>query len=150
MKAVIQTQFLENYGAHDWDGRGECPQRWKPKGGDTWVVDCNLYQSQSKGWLEAVKSCIEHSTDFAREYIISVTMMSDMDWVADQSLYVEEWEAPIKAELLEGLEDPKLLATRETLAWSTNKPVARRKWCQAPNAEVTGHSYFEYGNEEVA
>ena len=23
---VISTQFRENYGAHDWDGRGECPQ----------------------------------------------------------------------------------------------------------------------------
>ncbi len=26
-------QYMENYGAHDWDGKGECPQRWKSKGG---------------------------------------------------------------------------------------------------------------------
>jgi len=37
MKLVIQTQFKENYGAHDWDGKGECPQYWKFKGGETYV-----------------------------------------------------------------------------------------------------------------
>jgi hypothetical protein len=31
---VIDTQNKENYGAHDWDGEGECPQRWKFKGGN--------------------------------------------------------------------------------------------------------------------
>ena len=45
MKAVIQTQFLENYGAHDWDGEGECPQRWKPKGGDTYIIDMTIRQN---------------------------------------------------------------------------------------------------------
>ena len=39
MKLVIQTQIKENYGAHDWDGEGECPQRWKFKGGTTYVVN---------------------------------------------------------------------------------------------------------------
>ena len=28
MKLVIQTQYKENYGYHDWDGKGECPQYW--------------------------------------------------------------------------------------------------------------------------
>jgi hypothetical protein len=39
MKLVIQTQFKENYGAHDWDGKGECPQDWKFKGGETYVFN---------------------------------------------------------------------------------------------------------------
>ena len=38
MKLVIQTQYKENYGAHDWNGEGECPQYWKFKGGETYVV----------------------------------------------------------------------------------------------------------------
>ena len=38
MKLVIHTQFKENYGAHDWDGQGECPQYWKFKGGSTYIV----------------------------------------------------------------------------------------------------------------
>lgn len=25
-------QYRENYGAHSWDGKGECPQYWKSKG----------------------------------------------------------------------------------------------------------------------
>jgi hypothetical protein len=38
MKLLITTQNLENYGAHDWDGVGECPQYWKAKGGSDYVV----------------------------------------------------------------------------------------------------------------
>jgi len=34
MKLHITTQYMENYGAHDWDGVGECPQYWKFKGGE--------------------------------------------------------------------------------------------------------------------
>ena len=33
MMLVIRTQYMENYGAHNWDGTGECPQYWKMKGG---------------------------------------------------------------------------------------------------------------------
>ena len=44
IRLVFQTQYLENYGAHCWDGEGECPQRWKPKGGSTYVVPCTPEQ----------------------------------------------------------------------------------------------------------
>ena len=30
---VAEYQVYENYGAHDWDGTGECPNYWKAKGG---------------------------------------------------------------------------------------------------------------------
>ena len=33
-RLVITTQVHENYGAHCWDGKGECPQYWKAKGGN--------------------------------------------------------------------------------------------------------------------
>lgn len=33
MKLMLYTQYRENYGACDWDGKGECPQYWKNKGG---------------------------------------------------------------------------------------------------------------------
>ena len=35
---VIRTQYMENYGAHDWDGTGECPQYWKFKGGSEYKI----------------------------------------------------------------------------------------------------------------
>jgi len=38
LKLLITTQVYENYGAHDWDGVGECPQYWKAKGGSDYVV----------------------------------------------------------------------------------------------------------------
>ena len=38
MAVHIMTQCRENYGAHDWDGVGQCPQYWKNKGGDDYVI----------------------------------------------------------------------------------------------------------------
>ena len=35
---VAFYQVHENYGAHAWDGEGECPQYWKAKGGSERVV----------------------------------------------------------------------------------------------------------------
>jgi len=32
-RIVLWTEIRENYGAHNWDGEGECPQYWKCKGG---------------------------------------------------------------------------------------------------------------------
>ena len=42
---VILTQYKENYGAPDWDGKGECPRYWKFKGGSTYFVT-NLTSEQ--------------------------------------------------------------------------------------------------------
>ena len=39
---VALYQDYENYGAHDWDGEGECPQRWKAKWGSEQVLLENL------------------------------------------------------------------------------------------------------------
>ena len=38
MMLVIATQVHENYGAHDWDGTGVCPQYWKAKGGSEYKI----------------------------------------------------------------------------------------------------------------
>lgn len=32
MTLVATFDIRENYGAHDWDGKGECPSYWKCKG----------------------------------------------------------------------------------------------------------------------
>lgn len=34
----VLSAIRENYGAHDWDGSGECPQMWKNKGGDNYII----------------------------------------------------------------------------------------------------------------
>ena len=67
MKLVIHTQFKENYGAHTWDGEGECPQYWKFKGGETFVlpgVDTELL-------VPALRDLIEYKDDGSEEYILN-------------------------------------------------------------------------------
>ena len=84
MKLVIQTQYKENYGAHDWDGKGECPQYWKFKGGDTYVVR-NVNNTDLLPQLEAL---ITYSDDHSEEYILSAELMED------DAVCCEEWETP--------------------------------------------------------
>ena len=73
MKLVIQTQYKENYGAHDWDGQGECPQYWKFKGGETFVVQ----GEDSKKLVTQLRELIEYSDDHQEEYILSTEIMED-------------------------------------------------------------------------
>jgi hypothetical protein len=93
MKLVIQTQFAENYGAHDWDGEGACPQRWKFKGGDVYVVP-NLSPAQVDKVIEVgiptLRSLIEFSNQAAREYILDYSVQDDADVVC------EPWETPFE------------------------------------------------------
>ena len=62
MNVLVMTQIRENYGAHDWDGTGECPQMWKCKGGEditTNVVPSCRRCNQAKGsnnWLDWMRS----------------------------------------------------------------------------------------------
>ena len=84
MKLLIQTQYKENYGAHDWDGRGECPQYWKFKGGDTYVVP----GVSNKDLLPALEAMIESSDEAQEEYIIFAEV------VADDATECESWETP--------------------------------------------------------
>jgi hypothetical protein len=35
-------QYMENYGAHEWDGKGQCPEYWKFKGGHQETVKTNI------------------------------------------------------------------------------------------------------------
>ena len=71
MKLHITTQVYENYGAHDWDGKGECPQYWKAKGGSDYVI-----KNFKGGDEEAVKAIfclrpqIESDDQYYRENII--------------------------------------------------------------------------------
>ena len=94
MKLVIQTQFRENYGAHDWDGRGECPQYWKCKGGSTYIVDVNLQEAQDVAFYKSVEKCIEHKSDYAEEFILGLgDLIDEIDF--KESDHVEHWESPI-------------------------------------------------------
>ena len=128
MKLVIQTQFRENYGAHDWDGQGECPQYWKCKGGDTYVIECTLEQAQDAGFYAAVGRCIAHRSDYSEEYIVSENLVDDIDFV--ESDHCEEWETAIYATLENGV----LECERDVKTYDfSNRVVGKRSWKQDEN-----------------
>ena len=111
MKAVIYTQIRENYGAHDWDGQGECPQYWKFKGGNTFVVhNVSIEDNMSVEWWNALEAAIGFSSKSFEEYIISADVVDEIDF--DESTIVEEWDSPINLVFSQG----RFLATRFTKA----------------------------------
>lgn len=78
MAKIVETSYRENYGAHSWDGTGECPQHWKNKGGSTYVF---LNASN-----DDIESIIGHSSDYSEETIMGIGEVENIDDVW------EEWE----------------------------------------------------------
>ena len=75
-KLLITTQVYENYGAHDWDGVGECPSYWKAKGGSDYVVK-NVKANKATETVMAVRSQIEQDNYAFRETIIDWSIVAD-------------------------------------------------------------------------
>lgn len=86
---VIRTQYMENYGAHDWNGEGECPQYWKCKGGSEYKVTgvpLNI------DYAEVVSAAdVEKNNDYCREYVIDWSIESDdyLSWFEKSQLEYE-------------------------------------------------------------
>ena len=77
-KLLISTQVHENYGAHDWDGEGQCPQYWKAKGGNDYVV--KQFKGGKSAATEAImglRSQIECSDECFQETIIGWEIVGD-------------------------------------------------------------------------
>jgi len=117
MKLIIDTQHRENYGAHDWDGTGECPQYWKNKGGAIYVVE-NLSSAQvskiRKGGIPTLSKLIESSDEFSQEFIISIGFVDDVATPWDD--YDQPWILKY-----ENYENGNWIATRRPTHWA--KPV---------------------------
>jgi hypothetical protein len=92
-KLVINTQHKENYGAHDWDGEGECPQYWKFKGGNTYVVRdltaAHINKISEQG-IPGLTALIESSDHYFEEYIL------DWEIVEDSAPECAEWDSAIE------------------------------------------------------
>lgn len=95
MNIVISTQVEENYGAHAWDGKGECPQYWKMKGGSEYVVPLTLEQAQQGaaklGALvnKVAGQHINKDNDYYREYIIDWELVDDKELTPMEKMYAE-------------------------------------------------------------
>jgi hypothetical protein len=80
MKLMITTQIEENYGAHDWDGKGECPQYWKMKGGNDYAFNLGPAGRSDEALAELVaifRNQIEEDNIGYREYIIGYSQVED-------------------------------------------------------------------------
>ena len=95
MMLVIDTQYMENYGAHDWDGKGECPQYWKMKGGSSYKIVGIPAGTELQTVLELVTPEIERDNDYCREYIIGTHGEAD-DWLSEFERSQLEYEGEIQ------------------------------------------------------
>ena len=88
MIVVIDTQFMENYGAHDWDGQGECPQYWKMKGGSSYKVLNVPADADLQSVVDLVAPEFVHDDIGSREYIIGYSMENDdfLSWFEKSQL----------------------------------------------------------------
>lgn len=75
-KLLIITQVYENYGAHDWDGEGECPQYWKAKGGNEYVVK-NVDPNRICDIAMYASGNVERDNEYVRETVINWTVVAD-------------------------------------------------------------------------
>lgn len=76
-KLLISTQVYENYGAHDWDGEGECPQYWKAKGGNDYIVKNFTAFNAIPSYIMVLRDKIEVNNEFCRERIFDWEVVAD-------------------------------------------------------------------------
>jgi hypothetical protein len=94
-KLLITTQVYENYGAHDWDGVGECPQYWKPKGGSDYVVKKFKDFSKVTETVMALRGQIECDNYAFRETIINFEVVAD-DYLTEFEQSQLDYEGSIR------------------------------------------------------
>jgi hypothetical protein len=92
-RLVVTTQVCENYGAHCWDGTGDCPQGWKFKGGNEVVVAKGNPQRVSRAWkrLNLNNPRFSHKSEYWEEYPINVQILAPGEETEDEKLK-REWE----------------------------------------------------------
>ena len=94
-KLLISTQIYENYGAHDWDGVGQCPSYWKAKGGNDYVV--KKFRGGDEAATTAVMALreqIEQNNDYYQETIIGWKIVAN-DYLTEFERSQLEYEGKI-------------------------------------------------------
>ena len=95
MMLVIDTQYMENYGAHDWDGSGECPQYWKFKGGEEYMV-LNCPQGiDPQEVISMLGQEVEWSDNYSRSYVLGWHWESD-DYLSEFERSQQEYDGEIQ------------------------------------------------------
>lgn len=92
IRLIAFTQYRENYGAHDWDGRSECPQYWKNKGGNEHLLGMwngvTQFPSQDEIYalIDAARNAIDRRDDYSEEFIIDWQFFFDHEKTPNEEL----------------------------------------------------------------
>mgnify|MGYP001185180999 CR=1 FL=1 len=122
-KKIVQTQYRENYGSHDWDGTGECPQYWKNKGGSTYVVlGATEYQ---------IGQIFNYSSNYSSEYVMHTEEYDPRNevfepWQERTHITVKE-DGSILESRTSGSEDLRRGLASYSHTWKYENAEARRK-----------------------
>jgi hypothetical protein len=95
MKLLITTQNYENYGAHDWDGVGECPQYWKAKGGSDYVLKNFTDFNNTTEVVMALRGQIEENSEYYSSTIIDWEVVAD-DYLTEFEQMQLDYEGKIR------------------------------------------------------
>jgi hypothetical protein len=96
MKLHIWTQDYENYGAHDWDGEGECPQYWKAKGGaDFFIVKFRGGEAEATTAVMALRSSIEENSQYFRREVLGWKLVAN-DYLTEFEQSQLDYEGSIR------------------------------------------------------
>lgn len=78
VQIAVSGQYLENYAIHDWDGKGDVPQNWKPKGLSIQPVVCHVKLSDLPSVAADIRERMDDfgfSNDAARFYPEDIMVM---------------------------------------------------------------------------
>ena len=102
---------MENYGAHDWDGTGQCPQYWKMKGGQDFFYQLGNETPSDEHiseLVQALRGQIEWDDLGSRQYIIGYSIVEDAyltEFERSQLEYEGEIRHPARVLKLAEIED---------------------------------------------
>lgn len=92
MRLIVTTQYRENYGAHNWDGKGQCPQYWKNKGGVDYevAIESPVEAQELEFLVNRVGDKVTRFNDYVEEYVVGWEVLADNEltkFEADQLAY---------------------------------------------------------------
>ena len=138
MKLVIQTQYRENYAAHNEDyNHGVDQPYWKFKGGTTYVVP-HFTGCEYEATL-ALKPLIEYVNPASQEYIL------DFEIVEDSAKVCESWETVTQIFMNQIDKDGQTVALKITDnredGWMRSEILEKTEaWTMLPDSERTDYS----------
>ena len=144
MKFYVSTQIRENYGAHDWDGSGSCPQRWKCKGGSTYVVE-NLSIADAIEMAqapEAILAFIQNKDEYIQESAIDFGLLDDC-----APLPMDDWEAPV---VMVWDADARCYHCSSVEEFGGTSQPIKRYWDLLLGGETNNRRYETLSEEDIA